>query len=143
EKSDEPFKMPALPLRLAVDRLALGTLKVNIDGEPLPVSISDLATSLSLTDSGGQLVIQSLDVQHDQLKAGFSGEARVLDLRDPWPLQVRLATQAEGMSADSPLCARRYVPSLPQDETQASGRNCLLNIDTALDGNLDALHVVM
>ncbi len=175
EKTDEPFSMPALPLRVAVDKLALGKLAVNLDGEPLPVDVSNLSTSLSLTEAEGQLILQSLDVQHEQLRAGFSGEARVLDLRDPWPLQAHIVTRAQGLAADSPLCARRYLPTLPGGERPAvgpadksqqatdadkaadtaavdlpaaasapgDGSDCTLDIDTTLDGSLDAMRVVL
>src|SRR5690606_22679007 len=148
-----PFKMPILPVRLAVDRLAVDTLIVNQDGEPLPVSVGNLSTSLSLTQAGAQLVIQSLDVEHAQLRAGFSGEAKVLDLRDPWPLQAQITTRAQGLTADSPLCARQYLPTLPQaEQAEQAGaepaadaviQDCALDIDTTLDGSLDALRVVL
>src|SRR5690606_6817359 len=90
EKASEPFAMPALPFRLMVDRLALNELEVTMDGEPLPVDIGNLSTSLALSQAGGQLLLQSLDVGHEQLKAGFSGEIKVLELGDPWPLQAHI-----------------------------------------------------
>lgn len=167
EKPAEPFKMPALPVRLAIDRLAVGKLTVTQDGEPLPVDVGNVSTSLSLTEAGGQLVIQSLDVEHEQLRAGISGEARVLDLRDPWPLQAQITTRAQGLVADSPLCARHYLPTLPPangdvtepDTAKAeeegadspalapagadASEDCVLDIDTTLDGSLDAMRVVL
>ncbi|NYT86920.1 translocation/assembly module TamB domain-containing protein [Pusillimonas harenae] len=147
EKASEPFAMPILPFRLAVDRLVLDELAVTLDGEPLPVDISNLSTSLALSQVGGQLLLQSLDVGHEQLKAGFSGEVKVLELGDPWPLQAQITTRAEGLGADSPLCAHRYLPTLPSgssaETVSRDGWNCALDIDTTLDGSLEALRVVL
>src|SRR5690606_35226573 len=167
EKTDTPFQMPALPVRLAVDRLAVGKLTTVQDGESLPAAVRNVSTSRSLTEAGGQLVIQRLDIEHQQLRAGISGEARILDLRDPWPLQAQIATRAHGLTADSPLCARHYLPTLPpgngedaepdtakaQEEGADSpalaaagadaSEDCVLDIDTTFDGSLDAMHVVV
>lgn len=152
EKASKPFSMPVLPFRLAVDRLALNKLDVTLDGEPLPVDVSNLSTSLALSQAGGQLLLQSLDVGHEQLRAGFSGEVNVLELGDPWPLKAQLTTHAEGLSADSPLCADRYLPTLadaasaggePAGNAAADGWNCALDIDTTLEGSLEAMRIVL
>lgn len=115
ESSDEgaPFEMPALPVRVAVDRLAVGALSVQHNGEPLPVDVGNFSAAVYLYDTGGQLVLQSLDVAHEQLEAGFSGELKLLGLRDPWPMEIQLSTRARGLTADSPLCARHYLSTLP------------------------------
>ena len=151
EKPSEPFSMPVLPFSLAVDHLGLDKLAVTMDGEPLPVDVSNLSTSVALNQDGGQLVLQSLDVELDQLRAGLSGEARVLDLKEPWPLQAQIATRAEGLSADSPLCANRYLPALSAiqnsddqaDAPAASSQNCALDINTTLDGSMEALNILV
>ncbi|NYT59013.1 translocation/assembly module TamB domain-containing protein [Alcaligenaceae bacterium] len=144
ETASEPFSMPALPVRLAIDSLVLNELAVTLDGEPLPVDVGKLSASLALNQSGGQLLIHSLDVAHDQLKAGVSGEVKVLELSDPWPLQAQITVSAEGLGADSPLCAHRYLPTLSAaDEGQSDNARCALDIDTTLEGNLDAMHVVL
>ncbi len=167
QPAGEPFKMPALPLRVAIDRLAVDELIVRQDGQLLPVSIQKLSTSIALTEEGGQLVIQSLEVGHEQLRAGLEGEIKVLGLQDPWPLQASLTARATGLTADSPLCARRFLPSLPvekkagtdakkpaapaeslgeaaeQAAEQAAGLPCTLDISTDVEGSLDALKVVL
>src|SRR5690606_26075597 len=104
---------PALPVRVAVDRLAVGTLSVHHNREPLPVDVGNFSAAVYLYDTGGQLVLQSLDVAHEQLEAGFSGELKLLGLRAPWPLEIQLSTRARGLTADSPLCARHYLSTLP------------------------------
>ncbi|NYT80599.1 translocation/assembly module TamB domain-containing protein [Alcaligenaceae bacterium] len=151
EPSTEPFQMPALPVRVAVDRFALGSLDFRQDGNPLPVSIGDLAASVYVENDDARLFLESLHVGHEQLDASFEGEARALALQDPWPLEARLATKARGLVADSPLCARRFVPTLPtaakdasKDATEtASPEDCSLVIETTAKGSLDALHVVL
>lgn len=61
EAPSEPFSMPVLPLTVTIDRFAVDELAVSQDGEPLPVSIGKLNTSLALGQEGAQLVIQSLN----------------------------------------------------------------------------------
>lgn len=142
EPPGEPFKMPVLPVRVAIDRLAVGELIVRQDGKALPVSIKDLSTSLALSEQGGQLVIQSLNLGNEQVLAGFQGQVDVQGLQDPWPLQAHFTTNASGVTADSPLCAHRYLPSLPGAPEDA-GSVCTLDIETRIDGSLDALTIVV
>lgn len=142
EPAGEPFKMPVLPIRVAIDRLAVGELVVRQDGAPLPVSINDLSTSLALTEQGGQLVLQSLRIGHEQVQAGFHGEVTVQGLQDPWPLQAQFTTNATGVTPDSPLCASRFLPSLPSAKKEVDAP-CTLDIDTRIDGSLDALKIVL
>ena len=147
EPSTEPFRMPALPLRVAIDRLALGSLDLRRDGEPLPVAVGDLAVSAYLDGDDARLFIESLNIGHQQLEADFEGEVHALALRDPWPLEARIVTKARGLIEDSPLCARRFVPTLPAAEEGAPGEppapGCALEIETTAKGSLDALHVVL
>ncbi len=112
-EEEEPFEMPALPVRVALDRLAVGRLWMEHNGEALPVDVRNLSTAVYLHEAGGQLVLQSLNVEHEQARAAFSGELALASLRDPWPLELRLSTQASGTTADSPLCARNYLATLP------------------------------
>lgn len=110
EAPSEAFSMPVLPLTVAIDRFAIDELALSQDGEPLPVSIQKLQTSLALSHDGGQLVIQSLKLGNEQINAGIEGELRVLALQAPWPLQAHLVTLASAVTPDSPLCASHYLP---------------------------------
>ena len=173
EPPSEPFKMPALPVRVAVDRFAVGELRVSQDGEPLPLRVGSLSTALALDEKGGQLVLQRLEVEHEMLKAGFDGEVVLQALQDPWPMQARLATRAVGVGDDSPLCAHRYIAPPPAtqdveskkdknpsagDEAKAAAKEqeggnedgdrdgaaaCTLDIETTLAGTLDAMKLVV
>ena len=155
----EPFKMPALPVRVAIDRLAVDELIVRQDGERLPASVQNLSTSVFLGEEGGQLVVQSLELGHELIQASLEGELKVQGLQDPWPLQAHFTTKATGLTADSPLCARRYLPSLPQVQkadagaktpgaektpaAQTDNQPCTLDIDTSIEGDLDALKIAI
>ncbi|MFW7340503.1 translocation/assembly module TamB domain-containing protein [Pollutimonas sp. H1-120] len=123
--SSEPFRMPALPVRVAVDRFAVGELHVSQDGKPVPLRVGPLSTALALDENGGQLVLQRLDVEHEMLRAELSGEVRLQALQDPWPMQAQLTTRVVGRGNDSPLCASRYVSTLParQDAGNKKGGN--------------------
>ena len=111
--SSEPFKVPALPIGLALDRIALGELDIRLNGEPILLNVRDLMASLAVTPQNAQLVFRSLQLGHDTLQADIEGELKVLELADPWPLSVRLKTHAKGLEPNSPLCVRRFLPTLP------------------------------
>ena len=83
--SDEPTEIPAIPVQVLLDRVALGQLDVTIDGAPLPVGVADLETSLALTNETAQLVLRSLAVSHEMANVDLSGDVTVADLHQPLP----------------------------------------------------------
>src|SRR5690606_4929255 len=109
----EPFSMPAIPFRIALDRFHLGELDVKLDGEPLLLDVYDLQASLALTESDAQLVFQNLNLGRDDIRADIKGEFRLLELADPWPLALHIETRAHSDEPNSPLCLRHFVPDLP------------------------------
>lgn len=111
--SAEPFTMPALPVRVAVDRFAVNELQISQDGTPLPLRVGPLSTALALDENGGQLLLRQLGVDHEMLRAELGGEVVLKALQDPWPLQAHLTTKVNGRGGDSPLCASRYISTLP------------------------------
>ncbi|HUH61020.1 MAG TPA: translocation/assembly module TamB domain-containing protein [Candidimonas sp.] len=151
EAPGEPFKMPALPVLVTIDRLAVDDLRISQDGEALPVSIQNLSTSLAVTDAGGQLVVQTLQLGHEQMDIAIEGELNVLALTDPWPLRGQFTTHATGLGDESPLCARKYLSTLPaasgkktlEDAPGAAPPPCTLEVDTRIEGDLEALKVVV
>ncbi len=136
----EPFSMPALPVSLAVDRLAVDSVVLRQAGKAIPVDIADIDTSVYLDDKGGQLALRSLQAGNDQVGARFSGDARLASLQSPWPLDISLETEATGLTPDSPLCARNFLASLPA-AGQADG--CTLTLATTVQGSLDQLALVL
>lgn len=106
---DEPFVMPELPGKVTVDRFAVGALDVTLEGEPIPVSVSNLAASLGVDEAGARLTIDRVHVAHEQVLADLSGQLNVRELADPWPLRATLNVMAQGLGKDSPLCASRML----------------------------------
>lgn len=106
---DEPLVMPALPVEVVVDRLALGSLDLAVDGAPLPVTVSGLAASLAAGARNARLQLASLHLGHAQAEADLRGQVELLQMAEPWPLRGRLDIAARGVGADSPLCASRML----------------------------------
>jgi len=149
EPRGEPFSIPAIPFRIALDRVYLGALDLKLDGEPLLLDVRDLQASLSLTESEGQLVFQNLNLGRDGILADIEGEFRLLELADPWPLTLHIETRAHTEEPDSPLCLRHFMPELPQPEgpshpvTDVAGISsaCALDLTINATGSLDDLAV--
>lgn len=104
DKPGEPFSLPALPVDIAVDRLALGEFHLLQDGQPLPVELGDLSATFAAGKQGAQLRIANLRVGHEIGQAQLSGQAELQGLADPWPFAARLDVTARGSGPDSPLC---------------------------------------
>src|SRR3546814_6520496 len=79
------------------------------DGKPIPVDVRDLQSSVSVSGSGGQVVLNHVALAVQDMHVKAQGEVRLLELRKPWPLDGHLALELDGQGADSPLCVRRYV----------------------------------
>ncbi|MEJ6666858.1 MAG: DUF490 domain-containing protein, partial [Alcaligenes aquatilis] len=110
-KSDEPFKMPELPISIAVDKLALGQFLLTQDGTPLPVAIADLSSALALDSDSAQLRLYDLMVANESIRAGFQGEVELAGLEAPYPARADIQIIARGLTADSPICAKQYLPA--------------------------------
>lgn len=104
DKPGEPFSLPALPVDIAVDRLALGEFHLLQDGQPLPVELGDLSATFAAGKQGAQLRIANLRVGHEIGQAQLSGQAELQGLAEPWPFAARLDVTARGSGPDSPLC---------------------------------------
>lgn len=122
DKPEEPFSLPALPVDIAVDRLALGEFHLLQDGQPLPVELGDLSATFAAGKQGAQLRIANLRVGHEIGQAQLSGQAELQGLADPWPFAARLDVMARGSGPASPLCQADQLsgkfapPAKPQDE---------------------------
>lgn len=156
----EPFSMPVLPVQLRVDRLAVGGFSMSINEEPIPVDVGNLVTSLYLDAEQGQIRLNSLDLGHEQADVQLKADFYVLGLSDPWPFDAEIQAQVHGRGADSMLCVRRYMPTLPHeleatevvtDSTATRNDNsmssaglqvdesCSLDVHVAANGNLQDL----
>lgn len=152
----EPFSMPVIPFRVALDQFYLGELDVKLDGEPLLLDVRDLRASLALTEHDAQLVFQNLNLGRDGIEADIQGEFRLLEMANPWPLALRVQTRAHSAQPDSPLCLRHFMPDLPvvapKVELPAEARDanpltdlaglssaCALDLEVDARGSLDEL----
>jgi translocation and assembly module TamB len=112
-ESSEPFSMPGLPVSVALDHFHLDKLQISQDGQPIPVNVGNLGAALALNNDGGQLVLRSASVEYETIRADLDGELELESLATPWPMLADVNVMATGLTEDSPLCARKYVPTLP------------------------------
>ena len=159
EPSGDPYALPSLPVDIRLDRVALGSLDLRTNGEPLPVAIAGLAAALQVDAQGAQLRLDSLHVAHGSEQADLSGRAHVLQLAAPWPMRAQLDVAARGVGAGSPLCASRKlaVAGPGADNTRRAGEPgaegeshagepafaCAASLRVAAQGTLDRLDVQM
>ncbi|CAM5273836.1 translocation/assembly module TamB domain-containing protein [Eoetvoesiella caeni] len=118
--SESPFAMPALPVQVLLDRVALGHLSLSLGGEPVLLDVQNLQAALKLSDENASLVFQSLELGRDNIQAGIEGEVKVFKLAEPWPLSVHLKTRAQSSQPDSLLCLRHFLPDLPVPDKKAA-----------------------
>lgn len=116
-KSDEPFQMPELPVSIAVDKLALGQFLLTQDGTPLPIAIADLSSALAVDADSAQLRLYDLIVANESIRAGFQGEVELGALQAPYPARADIQIIARGLKADSPICAKQYLPAYAEQST--------------------------
>ncbi|MCW0208087.1 MAG: hypothetical protein OJK14_13390, partial [Achromobacter sp.] len=121
EDDGEPFSLPALPVDIAVDRVALGDFLLEQDGQPLPVTLGNLEATFAAGRQGAQLRIASLRVGHEVGQADISGQAELQGMADPWPFAARLDVIARGTGSDSPLCEADKLSSV-FEQAQGAGR---------------------
>ncbi len=142
--SDTEFSMPTLPVSIAVDKVAVGQLFVQQDGQPLPVDISRFMAAVSLGELGGQLRLYSLDAAYENIQTSLEGELDLASLHAPYPLSTQLRLQAHATDLDAPLCAQHYLPEFTEPETQArSDSQVLQTSDTSSPSLLCALQATL
>ena len=138
---DSPFTMPELPVGIQVDRLALGQLDLILQGEPLPVGVSDLLAELQLNNETGVATIHNVEVAYQEIIAQADSKLVAHALHDPWPMQLELNVKAYATQPDSLLCADRYLPGVSQEDTD--GHYCALSLQSTVEGSLDELQVAL
>lgn len=142
--SQEPLRMPVLPVGIVLEHFGVGELNIRQDGKPLPVGIKDVAAALSLSGDGAQLDVLNVSLDYDTVEVRLDGRVKLLGLADPWPMQGSLKVHAQGLPDDTLLCARRFVPTLPEgDKEDPAAKACAVDATADLKGTLDALNVVL
>lgn len=161
-QEDQPFSLPVLPVTLALDRISLGELNVSLNGEPVLARVKNLEASLALNEQDAQLVFRRVLLGQQDIDADVTGEFRLLALADPWPFSLVIETNAKSSVPDSLLCARRFLPGLPQStetatetatvavvqaddeaatELDAISTFCAVDLKATAEGSLDAASV--
>lgn len=143
---ETPFEFPSLPVTLALDRVSLGELNVSLNNEPVLVKVKNLEASLALTEKDAQLVFRRVSFGQQDIEADVTGEFRLLALAEPWPFSMVIETQAKSSVADSVLCARHFLPDLPQakasdqkptTELDALSTFCAVDLKVQAEGSMD------
>jgi len=137
----EPFRMPALPLGLRVDRLALGGLGLRIDGEPLPVDLLSVSTALTLDAHTATVTLDQLQAAHGDTLLKLDGNLALRGLAAPWPFELNLHGSAQDRGARSPVCLRRMMAVGGGAAGEPPGDECRVDLDLRLAGTLQALHL--
>ncbi|HEU0230041.1 MAG TPA: DUF490 domain-containing protein, partial [Burkholderiaceae bacterium] len=139
-----PFSMPVVPLAIVLDRLSVGRFALSRNGKPVPVAVNGLDGSFSLLDGKARLDLRHVDVSSQGMRVAAHGDVTLLDLRQPWPLDAHLILDLSGHGKDSPLCVRRYVPTLPAiKQTSPESGGCAATIDVKAQGTADQLAVTV
>lgn len=134
KEDSAPFRMPELPVQIRVDRLAVDQFSMSIDNEAVPVTVADVAASVYLGENQGQLRLNRLALGHDHADVQLEADIHILNLNDPWPFDIEALANVQGKGEDSVLCARRYLPTLPQ--VADTSELCSAEIRTTARGNL-------
>ncbi|MGB6242780.1 MAG: translocation/assembly module TamB domain-containing protein [Castellaniella sp.] len=137
--STEPFRMPALPLGLRVDRLSLGGLGLHPGDAGMPVELLSVSTALTLDAHTATVALDQLQLAHGTTLLSANGNLAVRGLAAPWPFELNLHGSAQDRGPGSPVCFQRLLPGTPQDA--ASGLPCRIDLDLRLAGTLDAVHL--
>lgn len=144
EKDAAPFVMPELPVSVRVDQLALGELYVELQGQALPVDLSQLnlqATGV-LNHQGAQLQVESVRVGYESIWLEADAAAQLTQLMAPWHSAVQLSARAFSDETNSPICLEQYLPthlkpSGPTDSVDAESALCAINANIDWQGSLD------
>ncbi|WP_066457199.1 translocation/assembly module TamB domain-containing protein [Castellaniella caeni] len=159
----EPFQMPALPIGLRIDRLALGGLGVYTQGNALPVELLSVSTALTLDAHTATLALDQLQVAHGDTLLTANGNLALRGLAAPWPFELNLHGTAQDRSAQSPVCLQRLLQGPGQSAPAPAVRGkparaaqavqaaeppaaaaeaaCRVDLDVRVAGTLDALRV--
>lgn len=134
QPDESPVSIPVLPVSLAVDRIAVGQLDVQQNGKPVPVSVHDFSSAVSLANGRAQWVLGHVELQSELARVQAHGEITLSALQAPWPVNAHLQLQVQGHGNDSPLCVHQYVAALP-DTTKTTECSAKINIVAKGDAN--------
>lgn len=138
----KPFEMPALPVALRLERLALGELEFSQRGETLPVDLSQLQLEAAafVDNAGAQLDLHSLRVGYEDIWLDADGRAKLTEFAAPWASTAALSARASSSHPASPLCFEHYLPAhLHESKTTL----CAVDMQAHWEGSLDEATVTL
>ncbi|MGB6007630.1 translocation/assembly module TamB domain-containing protein [Castellaniella sp.] len=148
EAPSEPFRMPALPLGLRVDRLSLGGLGLHLGDTELPVELLSVSTALTLDADTATVALDQLQLAHGDTLLSVNGNLAVRGLAAPWPFELNLQGSAQDRSPQSPVCFKHLLQGpVPTQGTRGAsaeapdGPPCRVDLDVRVAGTLDAFHL--
>ncbi|MDX3906565.1 MAG: translocation/assembly module TamB domain-containing protein [Pigmentiphaga sp.] len=100
DEPSEPLTSLRLPLAADVDKLAIGTLDIDMDGERLPASFAGIDLRATSTGTEHRVLLANLGVSAPQAQATLRGEAS-LGAEAPFP--IKLALNANGLQQARPF----------------------------------------
>ncbi|OZI71746.1 translocation/assembly module TamB domain-containing protein [Bordetella genomosp. 12] len=116
----------SLPVSIDVDRLAVGEFALTRAGQPLPVSVHDIALGLHVQrEAAARLDIQSLRVDHPEGRVRLNGLLDVQKLAAPWPVAARLEARIAAARPDATFCMELgdlKASQKAQDEAARAGQ---------------------
>lgn len=144
DSATEEFNLPALPIGIELDRLALNGLDLNIGGQAVPIGLLALDLSASLNQDLARLNINQFQLAQNDLLLQLNGAARVPKLAKPWPLELKINGLLQAQGQDQPVCPHQVLQYGDSADSScaidlvltANGdlNNILLNIDASGDG---------
>lgn len=127
EKEDEaPFEMPALPIAVQVEALAVGEFALHTDAEPFFLDIGHLQAQLSLADSL-DVQLQSLHIGYEEIQAEIQAQAHLPKIAAPWPADVKAQVTVSSQDENAPICAKQYLPEKLHTQHLQEHANSLLS----------------
>lgn len=155
--SAEPFRMPALPIDVRLDRLALGGLGLQINGEAPPVELLSVSTAATLDRHAASVRLDHLHAAWGRMLLSIDGRLALNGLASPWPFVLDLQGFAQDRSEGSPLCLRQYLgqpaapasasaaadSGAPAPEPAADAPPCRVDMTLHAAGSLDSLTVAL
>jgi len=141
--------MPALPIDVQIDRLALGGLGLLIDGEAPPVDLLSVSTALSFNRHAAMVRLDHLQAAWDRMLISLDGRLALNGLASPWPLALDLQGFAQDRREGSPLCMREYLglpPAVAGSAPAASDEAyppCRIDMALRASGSLDSLSLAL
>lgn len=130
--------IPALPVDIIVEKLALAKLTLNnADGKAIPVSVRRLnVQQLQWVANKAGLELKNVEIDHALATSSLKGQVKLEDLsQKSLPLTLNLQTQVSSQDLSSPVC----ISSAMKQALEQGEQDCHIDVNLMLDGSLQDL----